>query len=38
MSIITDNTVLVVIYGGLDSQNKVILGLLVALSAEKKRS
>ncbi len=35
MSIITDNTVLVHIYSGLDSINKVTLGLLVALEAEK---
>ena len=35
MSIITDNTVLVHIYSGLDSKNKVTLGLLVALTAEK---
>ena len=35
MSIITDNTVLVHIYSGLESQNKVTLGLLVALTAEK---
>ena len=36
MSIITDNTVLVHIYSGLESKNKVTLGLLVALTAEKK--
>ena len=35
MSIITDNTVLVHIYSGLGSKNKVTLGLLVALTAEK---
>jgi len=35
MSIITDYTVLVHIYSGLESKNKVTLGLLVALSAEK---
>jgi len=35
MSIITDNTVLVHIYSGLDYKNKVTLGLLVALIAEK---
>ena len=35
MSIITDNTVLVHIYSGLESKNKVTLGLLVALVAEK---
>ena len=35
MSIITDNKVLVHIYSGLESQNKVTLGLLVALTAEK---
>ena len=35
MSIITDNTVLVHIYSGLESKNKVTLGLLVALEAEK---
>ena len=35
MSIITDNTVLVHIYSGLESQNKITLGLLVALTAEK---
>ena len=35
MSIITDNTVLVHIYSGLKSKNKVTLGLLVALTAEK---
>ena len=35
MSIITDNTVLIHIYSGLESQNKVTLGLLVALTAEK---
>ena len=35
MSIITDNTVLVHIYSGLESKNKVTLGLLVALTAEK---
>ena len=36
MSIITDNTVLVHIYSGLESKNKITLGLLVALTAEKK--
>ena len=35
MSIITDNTVLVNIYSGLESKNKITLGLLVALEAEK---
>ena len=35
MSIITDNKVLVNICSGLKSKNKVILGLLAALSAEK---
>ena len=35
MSIITDNKVLVHIYSGLESQNKVTLGLLVALTAAK---
>ena len=35
MSIITDNTVLVHIYSGLESQNKITLGLLIALNAEK---
>ena len=35
MSIITDNTFLVHIYSGLESQNKITLGLLVALTAEK---
>ena len=35
MSIITDNTVLIHIYSGLESKNKVTLGLLVALTAEK---
>ena len=35
MSIITDNTVLVHIYSGLESKNKVTLVLLVALTAEK---
>ena len=35
MSIITDNTVLVHIHSGLESKNKVTLGLLVALIAEK---
>ena len=35
MSIITDNTVLVHIYSGLEFQNKITLGLLVALTAEK---
>ena len=35
MSIITDNTVLVHIYSGLQSKNKVTLGLLVALKADK---
>ena len=34
MSIITDNTVFVHIYSGLESKNKVTLGLLVALTAE----
>ena len=35
MSIITDNTVLIHIYSGLESTNKITLGLLVALTAEK---
>ena len=35
MSIITDNTVLINIHSGLESKNKVTLGLLVALEAEK---
>ena len=35
MSIITDNTVLVHIYSGLESKNKITFGLLVALTAEK---
>ena len=35
MSIITDNTVLVDIYSGLEFKNKITLGLLVALTAEK---
>ena len=35
MSIITDNTVLVHIYSGLESKNKITLGSLVALTAEK---
>jgi len=35
MSIITDNTVLIHIYNGLESKNKITLGLLVALTAEK---
>ena len=35
MSIITDNTVLVHIHSCLESKNKVTLGLLVALEAEK---
>ncbi len=35
MSIITDNTVLVHIHSGLESENKITLGLLVALTAEK---
>ena len=35
MSIITDNTVLVHIYSGLEYKNKITLGLLVALTAEK---
>ena len=35
MSIITDNTVLVHIYSGLESKNKITLGLLAALTAEK---
>ncbi len=35
MSIITDNTVLVHIYSGLESKNKITLGLLVALTAQK---
>ena len=34
MSIITDNTVLVHIYSGLEFKNKITLGLLVALTAE----
>ena len=34
MSIITDNSVLVHIYSGLEFKNKVTLGLLVALAAE----
>ena len=34
MSIITDNTVLVHIYSGLESKNKITLGLLAALTAE----
>jgi len=36
MSIITDNKVLVHIFSGLESKNQVTLGLLVALTAEKK--
>ena len=35
MSIITDNSILVHIYSGLESKNKVTLGLLIALTAEK---
>ena len=35
MSIITENKVLVHIYSGLESKNKITLGLLVALTAEK---
>ena len=35
MSIITDNKVLVHICSGLESQNKITLGLLIALIAEK---
>ena len=35
MSIITDNTVLIHIHSGLESKNKVTLGLLVALTSEK---
>jgi len=35
MSIIIDNSVLVHIYSGLESKNKITLGLLVALTAEK---
>ena len=35
MSIITDNTVLINIHSGLEFKNKVTLGLLVALEAEK---
>ena len=35
MSIITDNSVLVHIYSGLEFKNKVTLGLLVALTSEK---
>ena len=35
MSIITDNKVLIHIYSGLESKNKITLGLLVALNAEK---
>ena len=35
MSIITNNTVLVHIYSGLEFKNEVTLGLLVALTAEK---
>ena len=35
MSIITDNTVLIHIHSGLEFKNKVTLGLLVALTAEK---
>ena len=35
MSIITDNKVLLHIYSGLESKNKITLGLLVALTAEK---
>ena len=35
MSIITDNTVLVDSYSGLEFQNKITLGLLVALTADK---
>jgi len=35
MSIITGNTELVHIYSGLESKNKITLGLLIALTAEK---
>ena len=35
MSIFTDNTVFVHIYSGLESKNKITLGLMVALTAEK---
>ena len=35
MSISTDNTVLVHIYSGLESKNKITFGFFVALSAEK---
>ena len=35
MSIITDNKVLIHIYSGLEFKNKVTLGLLVALTADK---
>ena len=35
MYIITDNKVLVHIYSGLESKNKITIGLLVALTAEK---
>ena len=35
MSIINDNRVLVHIYSGLESKNKITLGLLVAITAEK---
>ena len=35
MSIITDNTVLVNIHSGLESKNKITVGLLVALTVEK---
>ena len=35
MSIITDNTVLIHIYSGLEAKNKVTLGLMVTLIAEK---
>ena len=35
MSIITDNTVLVHIYSGLESKNKITLGLLVLLLQKK---
>ena len=35
MSIITDNKLLVQIYSGLESRNRITLGLLVALTAEK---
>ena len=35
MSIITDNTVFVHIHCGLESKNKLTLGFLVALTAEK---